>query len=142
MTVRGAIFAEIETRLNGIDGIGEVERLPSGDPDQFPALAIYDGAQEVAEEGSDFTLHRLSLTIEGYVEGSAGSDVHDELSALYADTVVALLPDPPLGGLAQTISEAGMRVAVAELANKSRLGFGLDFTIEFFTQRGNPALPA
>lgn len=142
MTVREAIFAEIERRLLEIDGIGLVERLPSGDPDAFPALAIYDGAQEVVEEGWADTRHRLSLTIEGFVEGGSGSEVHAALSTLYADTVVALITEPPLNGLAETISEAGLRVSVAELANVKRLGFGLDFAIEFSTERGNPALPA
>lgn len=142
MTVRESIFAEIEARLLTVSGIGSVERMPSGDPDQFPSLAIFDGNQEVIEEGMDHTRHGLTVVIEGFVEGSSGSNVHAALSQLYADTVVALVNEPPLNGLAETISEAGMRVSVAELASKRRLGFGLDFTIEFSTQRGNPALPA
>ena len=142
MTVRENIFAEVETRLNAIPRIGSVERLPSGDPDVFPSLSIYDGNQDVAEEGQDYTLHSLTLTIEGFVDGHSGANVHAALSALYADTVVALVDDGTLGGLAARISEAGMRVSVAELAKTRRLGFGLDFEIQFFTQRGNPAQPA
>ena len=142
MTVRENIFAAVETRLGQIPGIASVERLPSGDPDLFPNLSIYDGNQDVVEEGYDHTRHSLTITIEGFVEGSSGTAVHAALSLLYADAVAALISDPPLDGLAETISEAGLRVSVAELAKKRRLGFALDFAIEFSTKRGNPALPA
>ncbi|MCK0531453.1 hypothetical protein [Sphingobium agri] len=140
--MRETIFAEIERRLNDIAGIQLVERMPSGDPDAFPCLSIFDGNQEVVEEGSAHTRHSLTVMLEGFVEGASGANVHAALSALYADAVVALITEPPLGGLAETISEAGMRVSVAELASKRRLGFGLDIQIEFSTQRGNPAMPA
>ena len=142
MTVREQIFAEIETRLAAIPTVQSVEREPNGDPDVFDYLAITDGGQVVIEEECGVTRYRLSVDIEGYVEGSGGPATHAALSALYADCVAALLTDPPLGGLAETISEDGLRVAVADLANVRRMGFGLGISIEFSNQRDNPALPA
>ncbi|CAD7335385.1 hypothetical protein FIV32_02340 [Sphingomonadales bacterium 58] len=140
-SVRESIFAEIETRLNAISGV-QVERLPAGDPDIFPALGIYDGVQEPIERGAGYTRHELTVTIEGFVEQADGVEAHVALNDLHAQTVAALLPEPPLGGLVDEINEGGLRVSVAELASVRRLGFGLDIIIQFSTARENPALPA
>lgn len=142
MTVRNAIFAEIEARLNAVPGVQRVEREPTGDPDVFDYLSIADGGQTVLEKGFDTTRYGLSVEIEGYVEGSSGDSTHEALSALYATTVAALLTEPPLGGLAEEISEDSLRVATANLANKRRMSFGLSIYVEFSNKRGNPALPA
>ncbi|MCK0533405.1 hypothetical protein [Sphingobium agri] len=140
--LREAIFAAIESRLTAIPSIGRVERMPAGDPDLFPALSIFDGVQEPIERGASHTRHELTITIEGFVEQADGVEAHAGLNDLYAQTVAALLTEPPLGGLIDEINEGGMRVSVAQLASESRLGFGLDFTIQFSTARENPALPA
>lgn len=142
MTVRNAIFAEIEARLNAIPGVQRVEREPTGDPDAFPYLSITDGGHVPLEKGQGSTRYGLSVEVEGYVEGSGGTETHEALGALYADTVAALLTEPPLGGLAEEISEDGLRVAVADLANRRRMGFGLSIYVEFSNRRDNPALPA
>lgn len=140
--VRELIFADIEQRLNDAESVALVERMPSGDPDVFPALSIFDGNQEPVDEGCGSTRYRLGVTIEGYVEGADGPEAHAALSELYKDVVAALITEPPLGGLAEEIQEGGLRVSVAHLADARRLAFGLDFTIQFSTARDNPALPA
>lgn len=141
-TVRDQICALIEQRLKEIDGVALVELMPSGDPDDFPALSIYDSGQRPIEYGASATRYEMDITIEGYAEGEGGPAVHASLNSLYGGVVSALLPEPPLGGLAEEIAEGGMRVSVATLASARRLGFGLDFTIQFSTARENPALPA
>lgn len=140
--VRELIFAAIESRLTGVEGVSLVERMPSGDPDVFPALSIFDGGQEPTDQGCSATRHGLSVTIEGYVEGADGPEAHAALSQLYVDTVAALMTEPPLGGLVEEIQEGGFRPSVAHLAAAKRLAFGLDFTVLFSTARDNPALPA
>lgn len=142
MSARGLIFAEVETRLAAIAGVASVERMPSGDPDAFPALVIDDGGQSIEDAEAATTRYRLRLTIEGYVVGGEGAAAHDALSDLYADVIAVLMTEPPLGGLAETISEGDMRPAVTELADRRRLAFALDIDITFPTPRGNAAVIA
>jgi hypothetical protein len=140
--IREACFIEIDARLTAIDGVTEVERMPSGDPMSFNALHIFDGGQRAGISESDATRYDMSILIEGYVEGSGGKDAHAEINALYADVVAALMSEPPLGGLVETIDEGDLQVTVAQLASKSRLAFSLDFKITFPTRRDDPAQPA
>lgn len=140
--VRELVFAGIEERLRAIDGVVEVEVMPSADPLGFPALHVFDSGQDPGEGGPAHQGYDLSPSIEGYVEGSGGVEAFAALNRLYGDTVRALVTEPPLNGLAETIDEGGMRVFVAELASARRLGFSLDLPITFFTRRGDPAQPA
>lgn len=140
--IREACFAEIETRLTAIAGVIEVERMPSGDPMSFSALHIFDGGQRAGDSNVESTRYDMSVLIEGYVEGGSGSAAHGAINALYADVVAALMPEPPLGGLVETIDEGDLQISVAQLASIERLAFALDFKITFPTRRDDPAQPA
>lgn len=135
---RESIFAAIEAALNTLSGVATVERMAAGEPSAFPALLIEDTGQQIIPGEVGSTRYLLPVVIEGYVESDAAT-AHAALNALYLDVVTKLLADPPLGGLADEISEGAMRVAVAVLASKRRLGFSLDIQIEFSADRENPA---
>lgn len=149
MTASSEIFASVDARLaplvgGDVEAGGGYERMPSGDPDIFPALHAYDGGEEELESETGATRLRLMLTVEGYVEGFSGPAAHDALSQLHADAVAALCGDPnfDLGmpGKVEGIEiSGGRRVDVAELASKKRLGFAQDFAIQFATVRGDPS---
>lgn len=140
--VRNLIFAEIMERLTSIGDAAETELMPSSDPVSFPARHVFDGGQSLGETEAGVTRYALAVTIEGYLEQAGGADAHEAINELYAATVGALLPDPPLGGLAETIDEGDLRITVAPLASMSRLGFALDLEITFPTRRGHPDQPA
>jgi hypothetical protein len=136
--IREAIFKEVEDRLNSL-GVGEVERMPSGDPMVFPALHIFDGGQQTSTAETDVSRYDMSVLIEGYLEASGGSAGHTQLNDLYAAVVAVLIPEPPLGGLAETIDEGSLQITVAPLASARRLAFSLDFSVTFPTRRDDPA---
>lgn len=142
MTPREAIIAAVQQRLEVIDGVEEVKRLPFADPLRFPALHIFDGGHRILDSEPQVTRYVIDLTIEGYLEAAGGEEAHAALQALYAKVVASLLTEPPLGGLAETIEEGDLRILIAPLAGKSRLCLGLDLAITFPTRRGNPALTA
>lgn len=140
--VREIALQVFDTRLAAIPGVLEYERMPSADPANFNALHVFDGGQEPLEAESQSSRYAMTVTVEGYVEGYSGAGASAALNALYVDVVTAMMPDPPLGGLAETIDEGGMRVEVAKLADKRHLAFALDFIISFPTRRGDPAQSA
>ena len=140
--VREQIFAEVERRLKALDGVAEVERMPSGDPDQFPALHIFDAGQRPGQSDVADSRYDMSFTIHGYIDQAGGAAAHTALNDLYAATVAELMPEPPLGSLVETIDEGPMQVEVATRASERRLVFIVDFFVTFPTQRGNPAQPA
>jgi hypothetical protein len=140
--VRHAVCDEVLRRLVALEDAAETKLMPSGDPLAFPARHIFDGGQAVVEGEVASTRYALDLTVEGYLEQAGGADAYAALNDLYAATVRALLEDETLGGLVETIDEGGLRVFVAPLASKSRLGFAGDFTITFATRRDDPAQPA
>lgn len=144
MTIREGIFAEIERRLLAIDdpAVAEVERMPSGDPISFPALGIYDDGQQLEDDDVVAARYSMGAMIEGFIEAADGPEAHAAMNDLYAAVVRALMLDGTLGGLVETITEGAMRVSVAELASKRRLGFSLDLDFTFSTRRDDPALLA
>jgi hypothetical protein len=136
---REQIFAELDARLSAIEGVAEYERLPSGDPNRFPAVHLFEGGQSPAESEVGSSQKMLRVTVEGYVKGGSGTAAHAAMNALHAKVVSALMTDPPLGGLAETVVDSDLRVDVAELASVRRLGFAQDFDIQFATPWGDPS---
>lgn len=139
---RLAIVEEIESRLLAIAGVAEVMINASGDPTQFPALFIDDSGHvpdELTEPGG--TRYAMNIAIEGYVEGSGGKQAYADLNALYVNVVAALLPEPPLDGLAEEIDEGPMRISTAILAKQQRMGFSMDLKITFVADRTSPVAP-
>lgn len=141
-TVRGNQFAWIEAKLGEIEGVKEVARQQHRDPVLFPALHIFDGGQKALEWGGFETRFESRFTVEGYLEAADGAEAHDELSDLYANVVKALITEPPMGGLAESIDEIGMDVSVGPLFGKARLSFTLDFSITYATRRDDPSQAA
>ncbi|HVJ02356.1 MAG TPA: hypothetical protein VM662_09250 [Sphingomonas sp.] len=143
-TALGTVFAEIDARLSAIVNpqAGSYQRMPSGDPDAYPALQAYDeGDEPASEQEVSASRNDLFLTVEGYMQGSGGGPTHDAMLELHADVVFALCGDAGsnLGGLVENIEAVGQRrVAVAELASTRRLGFAQDFRITLSTRRGDP----
>lgn len=140
--VRELAFQWLDAQLGAIEGVLEYERMPSSDPASFPALQLYDPGQRTTEGETEASEYELGFTVEGYVEGSGGADAHKTLNVLYAAVVRAVMPDPPLGGLATTVTEGAMSVDIAKLASGRRLGFAIDFSATIATRRGDPAQPA
>lgn len=138
--VREQIFAAVETLLAAIPGLGECERMPSGDPVAFPALHIIDMGDrpEIGETGT----HRfvLSLGVDGYVSGGDGAVAHAAANALYAAVVEALFAEPVLGGLASEIDIESFRPIVAVRASVRSIAFSLDLSIHYATRRGSPQI--
>lgn len=132
---RESIFAAIASRLALARPDAEVEREPSGDPTHFPAFGVIDGGHAPTEFEACTTRYRLTVTIEGYVEGSGGAAAHAAMNALYDDAKAALIAEPPLGGLVESIDEGAMRVTSAPLASRRRIGFEFDLDIIFSTDR-------
>jgi hypothetical protein len=135
--IREQILAVVDTRLAAFPGLGEYERNPSGDPASFPALAAHDHGQRTVETEAGATRYALTLVVEGYVQGGTGAAASAALNELYAFVVGTLMTEVPMGGLAETIEEGELRIAVATLAGERRLGFTLEFTITFPTRRGD-----
>ena len=132
---REAIFAEIEARLRTARPDAEVERMPSGDPSTFPAYGIIDRGHGPTDYEAGTTRYQLDVTIEGYVEGAGGSAAHAAMNALYEDAKAALITEPPLGGLVESIDEGDFTADVAALSSQRRVGFQADFRIIFSTER-------
>lgn len=133
---RQLLVDEVEARCRAIPDVAEVEVMPSGDPLSFRALHILDLGQSPGDDDSQGDRRILDLSIEGFVELGDGPAAHAALNALYADLIDALMPDPPLGGLAETIDEGAMQIVVATLADTRRMAFSLGFEIGFSTPRG------
>ena len=136
--IREQIFAKIEELLGTIVGIGEVERMPSGDPSTFPALHIHDEGHSSTEEEAGSTRYALAVSIDSFIEGFTGATAHTQLNELYSAVIAKLVTEPPIDGLAAEIVEGDLKPTVAMLASKRRLAFALDLTIYFATERGNP----
>lgn len=140
--IRAQIMAKIKQRLIGLNDAAETKVMPPGEPVEFPARHIFESGHSVDESDLSGTRYGFTPTIEGYVEGSSGDAVYAEINELYANTVRALITDPPLDGLAETIDEGDMRLFVATLASKPRMGFSLEIAITFPTRREDPAQAA
>lgn len=138
--IREQLLTIIFTRLAAIPGVQQAERMFSGDPSAFPALIQMDGDQTTIEEEAGTTRYAMEPTIEGYIETADGASAAAALNELYAAVIEALVTDPVLDGLGETIDEKDLRVSVATLAGARRLGFLLSMSITYATRRGNPAL--
>lgn len=135
---REAIFAALETVLGTIPGIASVERMAPGEPSEFPAIMIEDVGQQRIPGEVGSSRYALQAVVEAYVVGEVNA--HGQLNEIYVEVVKAITAEPPLGGLVDEINEGGLRVAVATLASKRRLGFALDIEIEFSADRENPSV--
>lgn len=137
-----AIFAEIDARLSAVVAVdaGSYERMPSGDPNVFPALESYDNGDSPVDFEAGTTQTELDFQVVGIVEGEGGAAMHDEMIDLHARTVFALCGDDGtnLGGIVENIEAKGRRTVVAKLASRRRLSFAQDFTITLVTRRGDP----
>ena len=137
--IREQILAWIAAAHVALPSQPEVERDPSADPTRYPSYGIVDGGQEPIEREAGTVRYELTVKIEGYVEGGSGTEACAARNALYADTVAIMMAEPPINGLAELVEEGRLVCDTAELASKRRLGFLVDFTIQYATRRGDPA---
>ena len=114
--------------------------MPSGDPALHPALHIFDGGQRVEIGEAGTTRYALTIGIEGFVSGGTGGSAHAALNALHAATIAAIYDSTALAAISEEIEEGAMNVAVADRGDDRTIGFSLDLTIYFATQRGDPAI--
>ncbi len=135
---REEIFAALDVLLAAVDGVQRYEREPSGDPDVFPALALYDAGDRPKDGEVGIDQKTLAITVQGYVEGGAGAVAHAAMNELHAAVVRAVMSiTAPIR--AEAIEVRDLRVSVAGLASSRRFGFAQDFDIEFATLRGDPS---
>lgn len=141
MIVREQILSALLARLAAVPGVAQAERMISGDPSSFPALILNDGDQTVLRDQAEPNVTRYAMrpSIEGYVETADGPAAAAQINELYGALIRALITEPPLDGLAETIDEIDVRFSVAQLASARRLGFLAEFEITFITRRGEPA---
>jgi len=133
---------EVAARLSAIQGIKELEIMPSGDPAKFHALHIFYPGHDPSGEEPGATRYAANIEIVGFVENRDGAQAFADLAGLYAAAVASLLTEPPLGGIAETINEGSFRALTAPLANIRRLSFSLVLSLGFAAKRGDPAQPA
>jgi len=138
--VRETIFAAVDTALSAITGLGEYERMPSGDPARFPAVHCFDDGDSLIEGEAGTDRWAMSLGIDGYVQGDGGAVAHAAINELHADVIDALFASPVLAELAAEIEVQQVRFLVAERASRRRLAMSMDLTINYATKRGDPRI--
>lgn len=141
MTALSQIFAVVDERLLAVvePDDGSYERMPSGDPDTFPALEVHDSGDNPVQFESGTTHTELHLELIGFVEGDGGASTHDAMLELHAKAIFALCgDDATLGGLVENVEAGDRRAVKAMLASKDRVGFSADIVITLTTRRGDP----
>lgn len=138
--IRFQIVDKVAELLSGIATAPEIEIMPSGEAERFPALHIFDEGQDPVEGEAGTERFVLTVGIDGYVERGDGREALAAIDSLYADVKEALFAEPVLGGLATEIEESRFRVLVTERASKRRLAFDLGITISYATRRGDPRI--
>lgn len=139
--VRYQIALEAKARMETL-GAAEVELMPSADPVEFDAIHLFDDGQGIGDAQAMTTQYDMRLRIECYFEQAGQGAAYLALNDRYAQVVAAMMAEPPMGGLAETIEEGSLRIGVASLASKPRLYFAVDFDISFATRRMDPAQAA
>ena len=135
-----AVFTRLDTTSASL-----VEIMPSAESDVTPRLSIDDQGQSVIEREAVNTRYSLRLAIEGVVEAdpassTPGPNAWARMNALYAEVIRVLMPDPPLGGLAEDISETDFNTDVSMLASDRTIAFVLGIEIQFTNRSTDPAL--
>lgn len=141
-TVLDTVTSRVAGLLAPLVAPNTIDVEPAGDPDGFPALDLSINGWRPVEHGSNFTRYDITFTVGGYIERGDGIGGNRDRAALHAAAVAALMGEPPLGGLAEEITDGALRMHTAVLASSRRLAFAQDFTARVVTQRANPAQPA
>lgn len=142
-TVRDNILAKALQLLQAATPTASWEMEPAGDPDTFPAGALFDLGHRVVEREYGATRYEMHLAVEGYVDGLDGTAPTAARSAMQAAVVAAMLGlTAQLPGVVEIVEDGELRMMTAELAARRRLGFVQDFAVQFLTNRSNPALSA
>lgn len=108
-------------------------------------LILVDGTQRVLEDAHAGTLYRLAVRVDGAVTRPTADQLGPAISALYGQTLAALLADRTLGGLAIDVAEGGegedeptgLEVDVSrEAYTAPAIAMGLHFTVTYFQPAG------
>lgn len=140
-TVRDMIDDGLEAALSTVSGPRAIDFDPPGEPDTFPDLAVFRGADREIEREAHLSRREGVFTVEGSVQ-NIGRDARTDLTALHAASVAAIMIDQTLGGIVELIDPTDCRWMPRRLADTSILTFAQDFVIQFVTVRNDPALPA
>lgn len=109
--------------------------------DQLPAMVVYRVAEEII--GRDGPRgHKVKRGLRVRVEcrvGTAadGETLEDALDPLTSWAVQAVMADPTLGGVSDSVQEVSTEWATAD-ANKVYGAAAVDFLVPFITAAGNP----
>jgi hypothetical protein len=141
VAAREQIFDRIDTVLKAVTGVQSYEAEPSGDPDDFPAIQMFDAGQSPNEgqEALGTDQLALSVTVVGYVQLGTGATARAARNEFHAAIVLAMMSDATLLAMIETIDVGDFRTFRANLANERRLAFEQDFAIGFATPRGDPS---
>lgn len=142
-TVRDDIDDALEAALTEVVGDpAAIEFEPNGDPGVYPSLAIFNHGDRLIEQDALCERRSMDLTVEGYVAGAGTREGVRARNDLHARAVAAIMAEEQLGGLVELIEPGECRRTTLQFDVGGRLTFAQDFTIQFTTSRGNPALPA
>lgn len=138
---RFAIIDAIETVIQDLPGVAEVQINASGDPSQFPAAFITDTGHS-PDSGTEpgATRYQMRPIIEGYVAGGDGKAATQAVNDLYLAVVTAIMADTLLQSLCEELNEGELRVATVVLSKQRRMGFELELDIQFVADRDSPAV--
>lgn len=142
LALRMQILALAEAALVAAAPEAIFELEPATEPSVCPALGLQDGGHRVIERDFASTRYEMTLTVYGDVERDDGQAPVAERIDLHARTSRAMMLLDQMGGLIELIEDADLRMMTAIGADRRRLSFAQDFTIQFSASRTDPALPA
>lgn len=143
-SIRQRIVDAVVARL---DGAGKPPGLAvhrsrgiSVDQDELPAMVVYllaQRTQRVGGRAGPLSAHALTLRVECRVKGAVADEADVLLEPLIGWAVKALLGEPTLGGLVNSLEETQIEWA-AEAADHLYAAAAVDFTAQFPTAVADP----
>ncbi len=137
----------VDTVVARLDGAGKPAGLTvhrsrgiAIDQDTLPAMAVYllaQRTQRVGGRGGPLSAHALTLRIECRVKGAIADEADVLLEPLVGWAVRALLGEPTLDGLVNSLEETQIEWA-AEPADHLYAAAAVDFTAQFPTAVSDP----
>lgn len=145
--IRERILQHCETSLRAIDGTGAYHtalagvargrQVPKEDPADLPAAFLQEGDESFAQDTNLLVTRTLPVSVEVLLRSTA-ADLPTLANRAAADVERALTADPTRGGLARRTDITGIAITHDE-APGVLASVRCDFTIEYFTLRGDPA---
>lgn len=145
MSLTNQIWTKIEARLlqagQAIDPAARVVRNPSGDLTPGTELALHTGTIRRVLSETGAVHRRLTFRIEGSRSGDDPADVAEGIDALHAAAVDALILEPTLDGLAETLEDTNGTFSAVLLSEIRIEVFDQTFELEFPAPQGRLSTP-